>query len=246
MQTRRLIETYFYFFMSLLIAVVVVYGFSFTVDRNLFHPAVPRPFILWVHAAVFSGWVLFFILQSGLVRRRKVRWHQRMGYFGAAMGGSMVVLGVATAIVMAKFNTVRLHQTGAAAFLIIPLFDMLCFATTLGLAVYWRKKPEYHRRLMLVVTCTLTEAAFGRLGAFGHIRPFKMVGFGPIMPFDFNFAGVDLLILLGVARDLIVNRRVHPVYLYVLPAFVVGQTIVAYTYAHRLPYWMSVAHLILR
>jgi hypothetical protein len=164
------------------------------------------------------------------------------------MGGSMVVLGIAVSIVMAKFNTVRLHRptAGVAAFLIIPLFDMLCFATTLGLAVYWRKKPEHHRRLMLVATCALTEAAFGRLGAFGHIRPFKLVGLGPIMPFNFNFAGVDLLILLGVARDLIVNRRVHPVYLYVLSAFVVGQTIVTYTHAHRLPYWMSVAHIILR
>jgi uncharacterized integral membrane protein len=73
MQTRSLAGTYFYFFMSLLIAAVVIYGFSFTVDFNLLHPAVPRPLIVWVHAAVFSGWILFFILQTGLVRTRKVR-----------------------------------------------------------------------------------------------------------------------------------------------------------------------------
>jgi hypothetical protein len=52
-----LLENYFYFLMTLLIFGIVVYGFSHTVDQNLFHPAVPRPFILYVHAAVFSdGW----------------------------------------------------------------------------------------------------------------------------------------------------------------------------------------------
>jgi hypothetical protein len=41
--------------MALLIPAVVVYGFSFTVDKNLIHPAIPSPPILYVHAAVFSG-----------------------------------------------------------------------------------------------------------------------------------------------------------------------------------------------
>ena len=54
--------------MTLLITGIVVYGFSHTVDQNLFHPAVPRPFILYVHAAVFSGWLVLFVLQSSLVR----------------------------------------------------------------------------------------------------------------------------------------------------------------------------------
>ncbi len=55
---------YFYFAMSLLMAAIVVAGFKRTVDANLFHPAVPRPFILWIHGAAFAGWVIFFICQS--------------------------------------------------------------------------------------------------------------------------------------------------------------------------------------
>ena len=49
----------------------------------------------------------------------------------------------------------------------------------------------------------------------------------------------------AIARDVIVNRRVHPIYFYVLPAFMVGQTIVTYTVIHNLPYWTSIAHSIL-
>jgi hypothetical protein len=47
----------FYFWMSLLIAALVVYGFSQTILQNLIHPSVPRPAILYVHAGLFFGWV---------------------------------------------------------------------------------------------------------------------------------------------------------------------------------------------
>jgi len=42
----RLLDKYFYFAMSLLFAAIVVAGFSRTVNQNLFHPALPRPFLL--------------------------------------------------------------------------------------------------------------------------------------------------------------------------------------------------------
>src|SRR5436305_1841871 len=85
---------YFYFGMSWLILVVVAFGFSPTVDRNLLHPAIPRPGILYVHATVFTGWLFFFILQSALVRTRNVRVHRSVGWFGMVLGGAMPFLGV--------------------------------------------------------------------------------------------------------------------------------------------------------
>ena len=57
-------EHFFYFSMSLLIAIVVFYGFSRTVNAGLIHPSSPRPTILYLHAAIFTAWVLLFILQS--------------------------------------------------------------------------------------------------------------------------------------------------------------------------------------
>lgn len=164
MTTRRvgLWDQYFYFFMSLLIAVVIVYGFSSTVDKNLIHPALPRPFVLYIHATIFSAWVVFYILQSTLVRTHNVRIHRRIGWFGVGLGVTMPVLGVVTAITMARFNTLYLHSTSAAADLIVPFFDMVAFAVPFALAIYWRKKPEFHRRLLLIASCALTAAAFGR------------------------------------------------------------------------------------
>jgi hypothetical protein len=225
---------YFYFFMSLLIAVVVVYGFSHTVNKNLLHPDLPRPLILSIHAAVFSGWVAFFIFQSALVRTHNVRLHRLTGWFGAALGILVPVLGVSTAIAMTRFRILHYpatDATDAASFLIVSFFDMTAFSIPFALAIHWRRKPEFHRRLLLVGTCALTSAAFARF---------------PFVPFGWLYAGVDILILLGVARDLIVNRRIHMVYLYGRPALILGQIVSMYTYTHHLPYWLKIGQWILR
>ena len=49
-----------------------------------------------------------------------------------------------------------------------------------------------------------------------------------------------------MARDLIVNRHVHRVYVYALPALIVGQTVVMYSVVHNSPYWLKIANAILR
>jgi hypothetical protein len=225
-------RSHFYLGMSMLVLVPVVYGFSLTVGGHLLHPTIPRPPILYIHAAVFSLWLALFISQSALVRMRRVHWHRRLGWFGAALGATVLVLGVTTAVVMARFNTQTLHATDAEAGLILPFFDMLCFATALTLGIWWRTRPERHRRLMLIATCVLTVAGFARFPSH-------------ILPSNLSYAGVDTLIFIGVARDAFVFRRVDPVYGGALPALIVGQVIAMYIASHNVSTWLTIAHAIL-
>jgi hypothetical protein len=229
--SRRLLETYFYFGMSLLIALTVVYGFSRTVEKNLIHPSVPRPAFLYVHVAVFTGWLVFFILQSALVRSGHVKFHQRIGWYGLVHGIAIPLVGVPIAVIMGRFHLHVLHDTETVADLAFPLWDMVAFSIPFALAVYWRKRPEFHRRLMLMATCALTAAAFGR--------------FPPqILPPVIFYAGVDVLILLGVFRDLVVERRVHRVYAIGLPLLLIAQIVVTYAAASPLPFWVKIARAI--
>jgi hypothetical protein len=224
----RWVEKYFYLCMSLLIAAVVVYGFSQTIENKLIHGNPRRPILLWVHAVLFSSWVAFYIAQSVLVRIRKVKLHRTFGWAGTVLGASMVVIGPWVAVVMARFDTSQLHRANRDAFLIVPLSDMAAFAICLGLAIVWRTNPERHRRLMLIATCALTGAAFGRM---------------PIMHAPLYFyGGIDGLILLGVLRDLAVSRRIHTVYLIAIPLLVAGQTAVAQVFLHRSTFWIRIAH----
>ena len=234
-KTKRagLWDTYFYFAMSLLITAIVVGGFSLTMGPRIIHPKTAPPTILYIHAFVFYGWLAFFIFQSALIRTHNVKLHRSMGWFGVALGVVIPVLGISTAITMNRIHLLVDHAADAAAFMLVPFLDIACFTTTFALAIFWRRKPEYHRRLILIASCALTAAGWGRFpGAFFQGNYF--------------YAGVDLLILLGVVRDWIVNRRVHVVYKYALPAFVIMQTFVMYTIATNQSYWLKISNAILR
>lgn len=230
-RSAEILYRYFYFIMSLVIAGVVIYGFSHTVDENLIHPAYPRPLVLYFHAATFAGWVVLLITQSALIRTRNVRLHRKLGLCALALAITIPIIGIATGIAMARFNTQH-GSKDATEFLIVPIFDMVAFTIVAGLAILWRKKTEYHRRLMFLATCGLTIAAFNRFPA-------------SIVPGNWGYAAVDVLILLGVGRDLFVTKRIHPVYVYGLPMMILGQALTMYIYLTREPEWMVIAHRII-
>jgi hypothetical protein len=225
-----LVDRYFYFAMSLLLAAIVVWGFSRSVDHNLIHAAPARPVLLWIHGAAFSAWVVFYIFQSALVRTRNVKWHRFFGWFGTGLAAAMIPLGVTIAVIMARFDLHVLRQTGIETFLAIPFFDMLAFGLFVGLAIYWRKQPELHRRLLFIATCGLMDAAFGRVEyIFNH---------------NLYFLCLDGVILLGVVRDLVVNRSIHKVYRVVLPPLWIAQALTVYLYAGSPAWWLKIKRAI--
>jgi hypothetical protein len=68
---------------------------------------------------------------------------------------------------------------------------------------------------MLIASCALTVAAFARFPR-------------TLVPADTWYAGVDLLIGLGLLRDWIVDGRVHRAYAIGLPAVMAGQALALY------------------
>ena len=230
-QLKMFLSRYFYLCMGLAMAGLVVWGFSRTVDANLLHANPPRPLLLWIHGTAFSTWVVFFILQSTLVRARRVSVHRLLGWFGASLATVMVALGFTVAVVMTRFDMFVLHQKNVDSFLSIPFTDMIVFGTCVGLAIYCRKKPDYHRCLLFIATCELMDAAIGRFDFW----------------FDHNlfYAGLDLLIVLGMMRDWVVDGRIHKVYLYALPPMIVLQSFAIYLWRGNPGWWQGVTHTIL-
>ncbi len=228
----RFLARYFYLSMTLLIAVIAAYGFSNTIQENLFHPSFPRPASLYVHAALFGAWVVLLITQSALVATRQVRIHKWLGWFGVALGAAMPVVGLTAALQMTRLRA-AFGDLDDVAFLIVAFYDMAAFAVLFILAVLWRGSPETHRRLMLIATLGLTVAALTR--------------FPPeIVPPNFAYIYVDGLILLGPLRDFLVSRRVHPVYRWTLPALIAGQIVANLIYMNRPHAWMATALWLIR
>lgn len=132
---------------------------------------------------------------------------------------------------MGRFDILVLQQKGVDSFLSIPLADMLIFGSCIGMAIYWRKKPEYHRRLVFIASCQLMDAAIGRFDFM----------------FDHNlfFPALDGLIVLGIGRDWVVDGSVHKVYLYGLPAMMVVQSFAMYAWRANPAWWAGITHAIL-
>jgi hypothetical protein len=157
--------------------------------------------LVHVHSALFSAWVLLFIVQTALVAQHRVAVHRRLGIAGGVLAALMVVAG--------SLSAVKLAARGSApagidplSFLMIPLSDMLFFGGFVAAALYFRANREAHKRLMLLAYVSIIVAAVAR---FPGVLPL-----GPLAFFGLAF----LFIVAGIIFDLRTRGRVHPVYVW--------------------------------
>jgi hypothetical protein len=199
----------FFAVLAIALAIVVFAGFSRTFFLRPWFPeyrefAAPES-IFYLHGAVYAAWFLLLVVQSCLVSVGRLATHQRLGMFGAGLASIMFVIGVAGCLVAAKrpggFIGVPVPPL---QFLALPIVDLLLFALFVFLGIRHRRKPQAHKRLMILATVNLVEAAIIRL-------PFAFIIEGaPLMSRWLT----DIFILLIVVWDLVVLRRVHPVTLW--------------------------------
>lgn len=124
--------------------------------------------------------------------------HRRLGVAGAVLAALVVVVGTATAIAKAAEGTAPLGVP-PLGFLAVPFFDMVVFAGLVVTGLWYRRRPETHKRLMALATISLLAAPIARL-PFGA----QMVGLPGV------FALADLFIVACIVYDRISLGRVHP------------------------------------
>ncbi len=220
-----------YLGLALTIAFVVAFGFGQTFRTKIVHPRSPLPWILYFHIGLFASWVLLFVTQAAFIRFNRRRWHRRLGLAGIAVGASMPFVGVATAISMARFHAATGHPQ-AVSFLAVPFSDMLAFGIAFCLALYWRRNPAFHARLMLLASCALTAAAFARFPAW-------------LVPRGFYYVAAEMLMIVAISLDWLTTRRIHPVYGYGLPSVAAIHATSTWLSIAAPPAWVAIAHAIL-
>lgn len=206
----------FYSGMAIIMALTVLVGFGPTFYlRPLIGPhptlagAASLSTLAIIHGTVFSLWVGLFIVQTWLITSRRLSTHRSLGYAGAVLAVLMVIVGFMTAVGAAKRGSAP-PGVDPKAFLAIPLFDMVLFATFVTLAVRARKDKESHKRLMLLAYTSIIVAAVARVPGMFTLGP----------PGFFGFA--TIFIFLGIAYDWFSRRRIHPVYLWGGALFVIS------------------------
>jgi len=205
----------FYVRMAAACVAVAVIGFAPTYWLPLFRGTLDVPRIAHVHAAVFYGWTLLFLLQTRLASARKVPRHRAWGVFGVALATTMCFVGMAAAITSLKQSTADGFGDAVRAFTIVPVSGIVFFAVLFTVALLKVKQLETHKRLMLVATVSLLQAAVGRWFVI-FLAP-ASIGAGPVGPppvFVTVMPGLvsDLLIVAAMVHDRRAIGRVHPVY----------------------------------
>ncbi|HEX8257855.1 MAG TPA: hypothetical protein VF589_09480 [Allosphingosinicella sp.] len=194
----------FYSAMGLLIAAIVFAGFARTYYlSHWLTPPARTPEItplLHLHALVFTGWILLQAAQPALVARGRVGLHRALGYGGAGLAFAVWLLGNSAAV-----EAIEAGYKGVGdpyAFYAITFFSIQAFGIIVALGIARRRDAEAHKRLMLLSSAAILEAAVGRL-------PLDLVE--ATAPLSF-YLGADLVIAAGILHDLAVRGRVHAVW----------------------------------
>lgn len=191
-------ERRFYLTISIAALATVLVGFSRTTVVRL-SDGPPMTSLVYLHAALFAGWMLFLVSQTSLIAARRTPTHRQLGWVGAALAVAMMFVGAATAIAAARRGHAPGNFGGPLAFLVIPLGDLVFFAICIGAAVLWRAQPGVHKRLMLLGTLGgLVPAAIGRLPVIAGRLPLIVLVF-------------VLFLAAGPVFDRVTRGRIHPI-----------------------------------
>ena len=188
----------FFMGIAVVIALTVFAGFAPTYYLRPMFRTDPLQSIFHVHGLAFTSWVVLLVVQTALVSARRTDIHRRLGVLGGALALLMLVLGYLAAVTAARRGFSAPGLPPPLVFLVVPFFDLVVFAGLVGTALYLRRTPAAHKRLMVLATLALITAAIARL-------PYVL----PLGPLAF-FALTDLFVVAMMAYDWRTQRRVHP------------------------------------
>jgi hypothetical protein len=195
---NRTVERVFYSSMAILMCVCVYIGFSPTYfQAGMMRAPLPSP-ILHVHGAVFTLWMLLFVVQVAFISAHRVKWHRSFGIVAFCLPPIMIVLGVIAAIDAFR-RGVQIGPLTPAVSLAIPLIGICGFTIVIYASWRARRRPDAHKRLILIATMGLIAAAFGRF-------PWSRIGLPPAAG---AVTGLGFLLLLLIIFELITIRRIH-------------------------------------
>jgi hypothetical protein len=181
---------------------LMVAGFTRTFYLNGYLAKFPLTGLLVLHGSVMTSWFVLFLVQVRLVASGRTALHRRVGVFGAILAALVLIVGTTTAIVGAKAGHAPPGAPPPLVFLAVPLGDMVLFAALVGTALALRRRPESHRRLMLVATLGILTAAIARI-------PVGALQAGGLLA---DFAVTDVLIIACAMFDAVRHRRLHPAF----------------------------------
>jgi hypothetical protein len=150
------------------------------------------------HGVQFLSWFVIFLIQSLLIPKNRILLHRRLGYFSAVVVVAICLDGPYIALEGVRRGVLG---TDGIAFMAVMIGDIVGFAVFIALGMIYRRKPETHKRFMLLGTLSLLPPAIIRWPFIEGTQP---------------AVGVVMMVLLAIAplSDFASKRKVSTVSLW--------------------------------
>jgi hypothetical protein len=195
---------------------VGVVGFVPTYWVPLFRGTLEVQPLTHLHALLFYGWLVLLCWQATLVATGRTARHREFGVAGVSIATAMCFVGVAMALQSVRLGEAAGFGQASRAFATVPLLGILLFAALIAIAIANVKRPEIHKRFMVVATVSILQASLGRVFLL-VLAPPHPPGAGPRPPppiFVPLMPGAVVLLIIGALMlyDRRSRGRVHPAY----------------------------------
>lgn len=222
------VRSRFFVWMAVALAVTVLWGFAPTYFLRAFITTRDLNLLVHVHGFIFSCWIALFITQTTLVATHRTESHRRMGVAGVVLAVAVIGLGIAVDLASltpaqeGRWEAIRGPVASFAWLATRNAGNVMIFGVLVGAAVYWRRRPEVHKRLMLIGCLAVMDAPLARildewgwpivLSPFGFLAPGSVFvqTVAPLIapPGLFNLVVLPFFLAL-VAHDVVTTRRLH-------------------------------------
>jgi hypothetical protein len=195
----------FYSRLAMVLAAIVFLAFTRNYWAPLAQGTLDLPRAVHIHAALFFIWMIFLVVQTMLVANGRVSLHRALGLLGISIATAMVITGVVATTVTLKAGLAGPKPEFARLANVLSMFAMLLFSLFIALAIANIRRPEHHKRFMVLATFSILQAAVARL-----IQLIPAISFPQRT--TLGAVVVDVLLLAVIAIDTRLHRRLHPVY----------------------------------
>jgi hypothetical protein len=197
---------------AVVLLVVVIAGFSRTFFARAFFDVPPIPWHLIAHGFVLVSWFVLVVVQTSLVAAHRTDLHRRLGIVGGFVAASVVVMALVAIVhypasvkaVGSTFDGTSLDPLLVRTIVWTDLAALATYVIFVAAAIYWRRRSDVHKRLMLLASIAILGPAVGR------IAPLLALAGAP----QWARSSASLLLFLGptlslVVYDVVTRRRPH-------------------------------------
>lgn len=231
MNNSRLRKPSFFFYISLIGMMAVLIGFFKTFISPMAQGSFHAPAIIHIHGAFAFSWVTLFLIQTLLINKSKYKTHQTLGFVGIFIAMGVLVTMVPAGVHVVKRDLKNGADDSAYSSLIGVLTSGILYFSLVIAGIINRKKPETHKRLMLLSLIVVLWPAWFRFRHYFPAVPRPDIWFALVLAYS--------LIVVAWIWDKIKNGRIHGTLKYWGLFIILEQTFEVYAYDS--PLWRSLA-----